>query len=758
MERHQLQKCKWEGCRSSDVVLGDLYCLEHKRQYHQGRLPQLDKSLLHPDKHQAFPGSISHPPPGLPRTAAATFTNRVTENGSLNNFSSVGSGTSSPTNEKKQLPDKMVARKSTKQPPGLGQPPIASAASPIRRPAKDTPSISPRQAKKPRLSSVTNGPEFLPRSNSSSFSENGIPHPSKRGMFRQSEERTRKLSAVDDFALRPKKKEAANESSGSKAYDDQRTLHRGESHRSSSSRQTPTLSRTPQATSLNRQVGSGSFVIDLTNDDNPEPPLSRPKQPQPRPRKIFQAQQSRPVEQGSRNLHAQKLPQNTAPSTSALHPTFKPVNGISREPPISKQNPNIPAPSNGTGSVRTDPGISTHQHDIPSINERQVANGIRQFPPNKKISVLFNPDRGRLETEPTTSKKPTKAISQVTSAPNAIMTPKPQASEIEPPRQANGTKPTAQHEEPAAILDAALALQPQRIRVELPHQNNGRQPVVQNEKPASTPNATMITQPQAMDIDSPRRTNGTQPAAQNEKSTTPNAAMITQPQAMELDSPHQISRKQPAARSEEHAPTTPINELRPTIVIPQGPLSALLGGREWKKMTPEERRLFWVSQHDPVKFDAQIYSENNRPFRPGGALFGVAEYMLPPRPTRPATSFDYIDPRTHYSQQYSEDWYQQKQAEISTRGNWKANRETLKENRRDAPTPKPSPKQKQKLQDLPQHVRDNPKWLAALGVLENLEAQARDRRANKVLRRTAKEKAKATMNAELDTDADVESS
>jgi hypothetical protein len=286
---------------------------------------------------------------------------------------------------------------------------------------------------------------------------------------------------------------------------------------------------------------------------------------------------------------------------------------------------------------------------------------------------------------------------------------------------------------------------------------------MQNETSAPTSNVKLTNLPQAMEIDSPQRTKRVQPAMQKEKpASPPSATMTPQPHAMEVDSPHLINGKQQAAHSEKHTNTPQIDAPQSASIIPQGPLSVLLGGRKWTKMSPEERRLFWVSQHDPVKFDAQIYSEQNRPFRPGDALFQVAEYALPPRPTRPATSFDYIDPRTHYSQQYSAEWYQKKQAEISARGNWKANRETLKQNKQhqpEAPAPKTNPKQNHKHKDLPQYVQDNPQWLAALDVLENMEAQARDRRANKDrMRRTTKEKAKATMNAELDVDADVESS
>ncbi|KAI0456863.1 hypothetical protein F5B21DRAFT_113702 [Xylaria acuta] len=654
MDRHEPRICHWEGCYSFDVISGGVYCLEHKTQHHRGRSPQSGKN-------QAFSGSSSNPPLGPSR----------------NPFSPFSSGTASPTNEKKQLPDKHTARKSVKQPSNSGQAQFASATSPVRRPSVDTLPGNPRPVKRQRPPDVPNVSGLYSRSDSSSFSENGIPHLSSRGMFRQSEERTYKLSAVDDFALRPKKKEAANESARSKPYNDQRQLHRGDSHLSNSSRPAPTSSKPPQTTSLKGNVRSGSFVIDLTRDDDLVPPLPRPK-PQPTPNNhvpngittkprrssdgnpnlpceqkgvpasddkqryegpplsqpggISQAHNGRLVEQ-ARDLHTKKPLQNVVPSALAVQPTSKPSNGILSEALISKQKPNIPALNNGSGPVHLTPShISTHEHDLPPVKNRQLTNGIHESPSNEKNSASVNSSLGASVTEQIMAKKPTKTSVQ--------------------------SKP---------ILDAPPIPQFQAAGIAPLQQTTSR----------------------------------------------------------------------------------------------QGPLSALLGGREWKKMSPEERRLFWVSQHDAGKLDAQIYSENNRPFRPGDDLFGVADDALPPRPQRSATHFDYIDPRIHYSHQQSEEWYQQKQKEISARGRTRKTGlgEAVKravQRKRGAS----KPNQKQKRDNLPQRVRENPKWLKALEVLEQIEAQARSNKETSQLQRekTAKGKAKATTTVELDSDTDMQSS
>ncbi|KAI0811552.1 hypothetical protein GGR55DRAFT_105625 [Xylaria sp. FL0064] len=683
MDPPKAQKCTWvEGC-SYDVVFGSIYCHDHKRQYLQSR-------LLHSNKSRVSPGSSSNPPPGFSKNSAAKQSgNRVNENGSLNKF--YPSGISLPTNEKKQLPGKHVARKSTKQPSIIGRTHVSPTPS-EQKPTTEASSTNSRPVKRQRVSGVPNLSELHPRSNSSSFSDNSIPPSSKRGMFRQSEERTPKLSAVEDFALRPKKKEAANESARSKVYNDPRPPYRGESHPSSSSRQIPTSSKPPQSISLNGSARSGSLVIDLTGDDT-EPPLPRPK-PQFSPKRLFTngttavghqkprgaldrnshapcpqrdavalsntngregpiqpagnspCEHKPSIEQISKNSHAQGSPQTGLPNAPISLGHSKLANGTCSELPKSEQKSHEPVLNSAFGPVHMGSSGVTHSYKPLPTDQRQLLNGTRQAS-LEKSPVAITPSLGSSETEKVVIKETTESPAQGTQLPTAPMTPR--------------------HRPPKAAT----------------HQNHEPQPSVENMQPS-------------------------------EKDTSP-------------------------------------------MTIGRGPLSALLGGREWVKMSPEERRQFWVSQHDPKAFDAHIYSENNRPFRPGDALFGLTDDMLPPRPTRIATHFDYIDPRSRYSQQRSEEWYQEKQKEISARGDRKKHMgEAVKravQRKRTAPTPTES----QKKDRLPQRVRDNPKWLAALDVLEKLEAQARDKPRNKLPRKNTVDKAPATIDTMLDCDADMES-
>ncbi|KAI0184461.1 hypothetical protein EV127DRAFT_413130 [Xylaria flabelliformis] len=643
MDSPERQTCRWEGCFSYDVVSGGVYCLKHKTQHNQGRRPQ-------PDKNQAL-SNFSSNLASLPKKSS-------TINPSL-------SGTASPTNEKKQLPDKHTARKSVKQSSNSGQAYISSATSPMRRLSAEMSPGKSRPVKKQYQPGAANVSGLHSKSDSSSFLENGIPHLSSRGTFRQSEERTYKLSAVDDFALRPKKKEAAKESARSKPYNDQRQSHRGNNHLGSSSRPALASSKPPQPTSF--KGSSGSFVIDLTRDDDSMPTLPRPKfQPSPnnhtpngitgglqKPQRSgeghnltherkdipgpdneqhyksppgFQSGGNSQVYHGytkqTRDLHTQSPLLNAVPSA----PTPKPLNGIISEAPISKQKSNLPALNNGSEPVHTNsPDTFMYQPDLLPV--RQLANGTHQPSLDKKSSAPIDSSSGASVTEQTMAKKIRK-----------------------PPVQ----------KEP--ILDAPPVPQLQVVSAALLKQN----------------------------------------------------------------------------------------------AIGQGALSALLGGQEWKKMSPEERRLFWVSQHDAGQMDAYIYSENNRPFRPGDPLFGVADDALPPRPQRPATHFDYINPTIHYSRQPPEEWYKQKQKEISARGNRKAGFGEVTKRAVER-------KRKRKHNTLPQRVRENPKWLQAIEVLEQIEAQVRKQReetSQSQPRRikTAKGKAKAVQTVEPDSDTEMQSS
>jgi hypothetical protein len=680
---HPHQTCKWEGCRSNEVSLGDIHCQEHKRQNHQGGTPL-------PGKNQALSGSSSIPLEKPPNPTVARLKDRVTDSGSSSK--PIFSG-ASPVKEKKQLSDKHTARKTVKQPSNVGQSIVSSPMSPARRPPIDVPSINPRPTKRQRLPDVVNIPEPRPILDSSSFCENGIPRPSTRGMFRQPEERTYKLSAVEDFALRPKKKEVASQSTRSKAHNDQRQLHRGGSRPSSSTHRTLPPIEKAQTIPFNRNVVSEHLVIDLTGDNGSDPRLPHHKQAPPKshalnvieghrkhqmhPRLLpdpslqrkdlvipddkqrlegssqvcgaSRAWNERSLDQGSSNAQVQKSSQKLHSSAPVAQPTSNPAPGIPFESQLIGQAPCAPTSVDAPGPVRVDQAsLAVSQDSLPPITKRQPANEICQFPVKKKSSVPMESQADALQTGQNMTNRLTDST-----APIAPILDKP----IAPQHEATGS--------------ASLHLTSEK---QLPFPNSGSGPV-------------------------------------------PPAPMAI-----------------------------------------RAPLSAHLGGREWKKMSPEERRLYWVSRHDSEQFDAQIYSENNRPFRPGDILFGKPYDELPLRPKRPATHFDYINPRHHYAQELPEEWHQQKQKEILARCNRKIG---PGEATKRVPQRKPAaPKVDQNpRRDLPLRVRQNPQWLAAVDVMDQIAAQIREIDKRKILRQNGRKgKTRRTPNVGLDINADMDSS
>ncbi|KAI1270679.1 hypothetical protein F5Y18DRAFT_19268 [Xylariaceae sp. FL1019] len=184
---------------------------------------------------------------------------------------------------------------------------------------------------------------------------------------------------------------------------------------------------------------------------------------------------------------------------------------------------------------------------------------------------------------------------------------------------------------------------------------------------------------------------------------------------------------------------------------------------QWRNMTPEERRQYHIARHDPRKFDALIYSENNRPFRPGDPLFGVPlqdlHYLQPNRPKpRPAKYWAHINPLVYYTQERSEAWLQQKQKEIAARGTRKAR--ISKPIERSAKPTIEAGAPEFDYDSLPQRVKDNPKWVEAAKYMFEQEQKLKSIRAKKAqaaLNGRASETATTTTNDVRAEDMDVDS-
>ncbi|KAI1394344.1 uncharacterized protein F4822DRAFT_45496 [Hypoxylon trugodes] len=153
--------------------------------------------------------------------------------------------------------------------------------------------------------------------------------------------------------------------------------------------------------------------------------------------------------------------------------------------------------------------------------------------------------------------------------------------------------------------------------------------------------------------------------------------------------------------------------------IPTGKstLASILRDPNHTRLGLEERRRLLIAKHDPDKFDSYIYGKMNEPFHPGSPLFGLPDSLLPPRPTRPATHFAHIDPRIHWNHARSEKWHRDKQDEICARGNRKdkfgqAVTRAAKRKRDEAEVALRV--------DLPERVKNNPEWMAALDELDQM--------------------------------------
>ncbi|KAI1812480.1 hypothetical protein GGS20DRAFT_22276 [Poronia punctata] len=701
MDPPPVRKCKWLGChcnvmpgQGSDGV-AESYCPEHRKKFGQCNPPSSAKD-------QPSPVPLPHPLPGpVKRPATAEPANRVAKTVFLQREKEVPK--SSPaTNPKKQLPAKYIARKSTQQPSVSRHPTHSPAthAPPKRKFDKNMSPTAQDAAKRPRLCTTLDKPNAsdapLDPGRRSLF-ENIIPQPVKRGISRQSEEKGLQHSAIDDFALRPRKNEVKELAESRPADEDQRRPHRASSQ-IADGRSTPNLNGNIHAVTQKRGVQPTSEttehqIIDLTGEDEPEALAPRSQQTQRPP-----ARASPAITYEGHSV-TWKTPSVRAGSYTAPSPTpiTNPESQHNAIPLASGKRNNISAPESGVDGVDNGSTLPQRQDTLPVTElDKDDDTGI------KATKTTHAPLLNEKNLSPSNSS--TSSSSKAGPAVKQASTSIPQFT------------PTQ---------DIANKLDPQVDRVGVVHKADAREPTAR------------------------------------EKTPTPAGIEST------------------------------------TV----GPLTALLGGRKWVEMTPEDRRLFWISIHDPVAFDAAIYSENNRPFRPGDSLFGLPECEWPPRPTRPAKIFQYIDPRLHYSHHCrTEEWHEGKQAEITDRWNRKKHvRELLARRTKhqtslneagtsnsngEASNPQEDrlksngqahtegdklSTQEQTSEDLPKHVRDHPKWVAALAVLKDLEAQARSMRTKNNNNNTSgqgqgQRKAKSTIRGrerermEVDDDlADIES-
>lgn len=183
--------------------------------------------------------------------------------------------------------------------------------------------------------------------------------------------------------------------------------------------------------------------------------------------------------------------------------------------------------------------------------------------------------------------------------------------------------------------------------------------------------------------------------------------------------------------------------------------------REWQQLTPVERSTALVDRHDANEFDSAIYSKANESSNPNSGFYGVPSYALrvtaPPRPEPKFLA--HINPWTHWTHARTPEWHAEKQEEIKARGNRKDPRNFGQAAKRVAEgkaTRGHLPSYRKP--ELPDRVKTNPSWMAALAELNKLKEAYHAEQRTKTQQRKRRRKGKdtATQHRNVDGDGDVD--
>ncbi|ORY68977.1 uncharacterized protein BCR38DRAFT_406853 [Pseudomassariella vexata] len=187
----------------------------------------------------------------------------------------------------------------------------------------------------------------------------------------------------------------------------------------------------------------------------------------------------------------------------------------------------------------------------------------------------------------------------------------------------------------------------------------------------------------------------------------------------------------------------------------------------WKTLTPQQRQQLLIDTHDEALFDKAIYGPLNEARRSGTALYDLPHHLQPQHDVRPSRYFAHFDPRVHWTNARTEDWYDRKQDEISARGSRKSRIHFAKPaERRARLKAEEAERGGPPRTELPERVRSNPAWMAAVAEMDEMAAdyhrekrqQNKERlRVEAELRKKVKDKEKEMIDANGDDDqGDVE--
>ncbi|KAI1418352.1 hypothetical protein F5Y13DRAFT_176459 [Hypoxylon sp. FL1857] len=647
--------------------------------------------------------------------------------------------------EKRQLSDKKTARKTTSSSSSKAKPISTAMHNPDPRssldrvPVADAALLDQRPLKRPRLTTDADKKEQGARHQAPSFADNVL-HASFGIKPAAAERDDLASAAASDFALRPKK------GSPPSMEIPPRPKSREDRVTSISRPQRNDPSRKHQATSnFTRNHGfPANGVIDLTEDDDPQPQLSN--------------KDRQGLHSNAQNSRNDRTMDSRAPDGPA--PLDLPHEGKSIEVQfIPNQRANV-----STGPVNA----SSRNGQSPvrkKISSNPAPRQLKRSPPNiapRPVRTLLSPDSYNSHDLQSAKLFDDKKNTQQQSQPQQ---PQPPAQRpVDAPRQ-NGvqvrqTGPVTESvEEPRTFRPAVINHLPtapminhsvtappdpgpittlntmsasggfiaSRFAVSAEVNQYVQDIKARNPKPmvngtthdnSVTHSGVSIPQPE------PKQMNGFIRASQSRES---GPSKTQDPFDQQVPSPHaplpqhgsvaQEVLQHPVALFQER-----VGFLNGTARPDKPAIKPTLGSKardpNWRHQELEKKRQVLISKHDPAKFDSYIYNENNEPFRPGSALFGLPPKLQPPRPTRPAIHFAHIDPRTHWTHPRSEKWHREKQKEIHERGTRKRNF-----GQAAARAAKRKRKNRNTIVELPDRVTNNPQWIEALYELDEMAEQ-----------------------------------
>ncbi|KAI5858240.1 hypothetical protein GGS23DRAFT_587249 [Durotheca rogersii] len=765
-----LQQCQFEACQST-ILLGGPYCTTHGKFFPNFAT---DASVLHiSGQHRQL--SSDHRPlhPVMQRSSqpAGEFS-KMGSPDKLGDAITVKppltATTSGRAGSKKHLPDKHVARKTTSGTTAPKPTPILTAAlSDSRSSVVDGASSDHRPAKRPRLSiDVGKGPDA--RHLHSSFADNNFRGPSSLKPA-SIEERDPRFTEPSDFALRPKK---GNPDLYRPSSQDRRMVPPREPQYENP------LRSSPYNYVKSRGISLHPFV-DLTADDSALHPSSAARQHDlhgnkresygktlvdPRTYAQELRHDGRPIEVQIGSNRAQSLTAHLGISTAKA--SIENLNATSRGEPnrcrsVGSSSLTLPHPNkDNTKTIPRPEAVSvslSSQAPLPALQRKATKD--EQEPPQRPQTSV--PSEASTEATPQKEQKhrpaefPAKTPATRDATPHPVNIPKKQEAreatikDVSVTRIPTGKTDVERHSK--EISPSAVSSQKAKEPVNgtvgtsgpiVISQGNGTTAGSQDniDIPSSKPDILQQAARDTAEETSKETTRGTIKEIKkgiNKGITKETTKEATKEMANGID--EQQDAKSPGSPKVQPAPkplatglrapsTEPIIDASQSAKAggvgkrPAGPsgLASLVQGRSWRHLNPEERRQVWLANHDPDVFDGYIYGKANEPNRPGSSLYGVPDYLQPSRPTRPAARYAHIDPRIHWAQPRSQKWYREKQEEIRERGAKKSNfgkaaARAAQRRREEADNP---PRM-----DLPERVRNNPAWLAAIDELDEIAEQ-----------------------------------